>query len=94
MLTLPPEENPLWIRADSVATDWAPQSCTAACAAVGLSCNESALLGMTSDAQLLSSVQEHYACMPPMLSGCESAPRMSGLSDGFCWCALGWCKPP
>jgi hypothetical protein len=94
LVALPPEENPLWISADSEATNWAPQSCTSACRAVGLSCNESALLGMTSDDQLLSSVQEHYACMPPMLAGCESAPRMSGLGDGFCWYRNAECPAP
>ena len=75
-----------WIRAASTAIDWAgPQSCAQVCTDYGLSCDEAALLDANSEGALLPKLEYDYVCMPPLLAGCNGAPRMSGLGDGFCW---------
>ena len=75
-----------WLSAASRAIEWAgPQACSAVCAAQGLTCDEAALLHASSESRLLGQVEHQFLCVPPLLAGCDGAPRMSGLGDGFCW---------
>ena len=77
-----------WIRANSRAVGWSgAQSCTSVCAAQSpaLVCVDDALRAAQSQADLLPQLERHFLCVPPLLSGCLGAPRMSGLGDGHCW---------
>ena len=75
-----------WLQANPVAHGWEPQPCTTVCEAAGLRCDEAALRSAGSSATgLLEGVQNSYLCTPPLLSGCDAAPRMSGIGDGLCW---------
>ena len=81
-----------WIRAADRAADWpGAQSCTAVCASAGLTCNDTALAAASSEAALLPQLERDFLCVPPLLSGCLGAPRMSGLGDGFCWYRAATC---
>ena len=73
--------TPEWLRAT------VGESCAAACTRAGGTCDEAALQSMASNSAsgLLGAVDHRFLCTPPMLAGCEGAPRMSGLGDGFCW---------
>lgn len=73
--------TPEWLRAT------VGESCAAACARAGGTCDEAVLQGAagTSASGLLGAVEHRFLCTPPMLAGCEGSPRMSGLGDGFCW---------
>ena len=75
-----------WLQANPVAHGWEPESCTTVCGTAGLQCDEAALQSAGSSATgLLEGVQNSYLCTLPLLSGCDAAPRMSGIGDGLCW---------
>ena len=75
-----------WLRAADRAVDWpGAQSCTDVCSNAGLTCDDAALRAASSESALLPQIDSSFLCVPPLLSGCVGAPRMSGLGDGFCW---------
>ena len=74
-----------WISAYARGTEWRPQRCTDVCVEYGLRCDEASLQAARSEEFLLPNIENEYLCALPLLAGCDAAPRMSGLGDGYCW---------